>query len=86
MPDGRDINLDNCLVLDLAETVAFQPECSVSGDKCLYTRDFLNPFEFNVVLSFIGFQDELKAIWGKVYIYIGNCRQHFFNFDENILK
>ena len=49
-------------------------------------RDFVNPFQFNVVLSFIGFQDELKAIWGKVYIYIGNCQQHFFNFDENILK
>ena len=45
-------------------------------------RDFVNPFQFNVVLSFIGFQDELKAIWGKVYIYIGNCQQRFFNFDE----
>ena len=44
--------------------------------------DFLNPFQFNVVLSFIGFQDELKAIWGKVYIYIGNCQQRIFNFDE----
>ena len=47
--------------------------------------DFLNPFQFNVVLSFIGFQDELKAIWGKLYIYIGNCHKHFFNFDKNIL-
>ena len=48
-------------------------------------RYLLNPFQFNVVLSFIGFQDELKAIWGKVYIYIGNCHKHFFNFDKNIL-
>ena len=48
--------------------------------------DFLNPFQFNVVLSFIGFQDELKAIWGKVYIYIGNCHGHFFNFDKNIFE
>ena len=49
-------------------------------------RYLLNPFQFNVVLSFIGFQDELKAIWGKLYIYIGNCHGHFFNFDKNIFE